>query len=186
MPSTTVLTAQSVPNRALIVDDEQGISALLVSQLSAAGWETIVATTHREALQALTDKSRTIDIVFLDLRLPDGEGMSLLPAIQERRDRPDVVIVTGYADESVYLEAIRAGTVIDVLSKPMTSGDVAAALRRKAVRERARLGYIADRFERVDEDFRTVHQEIADLRRMLMTWVSGVAGQHGRAAGSGS
>jgi DNA-binding NtrC family response regulator len=185
MPSTSVLAASSVPNRALIVDDEAGIAALLVAQLAAAGWETVVATRYHEAVQAVSDKTRTLDLVFLDLRLPDGDGMSLLPLIQDRNDRPDVVIITGFADEHTYLEAIRAGTVIDFLNKPMTSVDVSAALRRKSIRERARLGYIGDRFERVDDEFRTVHQEIdsvrgqiADLKRLL---VDGAADRSQRA-----
>jgi DNA-binding NtrC family response regulator len=179
MPSTAVITAPTVPYRALVVDDEAAICALLAAQLTAAGWEAVMATRMSEAKIAIADRTRTLDLVFVDLKLPDGSGMDLLPLIEDRRDRPDVVIVTGYRDEESLLHALRAG-VVDFLHKPIESGDIARVLRSRAVRERRRLGLTFDRFERVDQEFAAVHRELADIRDILQ----GLSEQPVRAHGS--
>lgn len=181
MPSNTVLVTP-VPHRALVVDDEAAICAMLAAQLANAGWDAVMATRLSEARLAIEDRSKTLDMVFVDLRLPDGDGMELIPLIAERRDRPDVVIVTGYHDEETLLRAIRHG-VLDVLFKPITMADIAVALRRWAIRERRQLGLTYDRFERIDHEFAAVHRELADIRRILASWD---ATQPLRAHGAGS
>ena len=175
MPSNSVLVG-SVPHRALVVDDESGVCAMLAAQLTNAGWDAVMATRISEARLAIEDRTKTIDMVFLDLRLPDGDGMDLIPLIEERRDKPDVVIVTGYHDEETLVKAIRHG-VLDILFKPFTLADVAVVLRRWAIRERRQLGLTYDRFERVDQEFATVHRELADLRSDIRSILDGWAEQ---------
>lgn len=169
MPKPAVITAPSVPHRALVVDDEAAICAMLAAQLASAGWDAVMATTCAEARRVIADKSATLDMVFIDVRLPDGDGMDLIPAIQARRDHPDVVVITGYRDEETLVRAVRHG-VLDLLFKPLTMSDIAVALRRRAIRERRSLGLTLDRFERVDREFAAVHRELDAIRRILSAW----------------
>lgn len=180
MPTSDVIFNPSVPRRALVVDDEASVCAMLAAQLTSAGWDAAMAATMAEAASVIADRSQTIDMVFLDVRLPDGDGLELVPLIQDRRDRPDVAIITGYRDEDVLVRAIRMG-VLDVLFKPLTLSDIAVALRRRAVRERRNLGLAYERFDRVDQEFATIRQELGDLRR-LVNAISLDPPQHARGA----
>lgn len=160
MPET-----QTVPYRALVVDDEPGVCAVVVSQLTLAGWDAFAAHSCAEARNVL-ETAKTIEMVFVDVRLPDGNGMSLVDEIKARFDRPDVVVITGFSDEDTVVDALRKG-VIDFIHKPLSSSAIAAALRRRSVRERERMGMVYDRFERVDRDFASVRTELAAMRVLL-------------------
>jgi len=165
MPSFDTLVTPA-PYRALVIDDEVQICTMLVGVLGQSGWDVVVGTRVSEAELALKDKSRTLDLVMLDIKLPDGDGMKLIPLAQSRRDQPDVVIMTGYPTPERMLEALRLG-VLDFIYKPFTIADIGNMLRRRTIRERIRLGLMAERFERVDDEFKTVHSELKDIRGLL-------------------
>lgn len=158
-----------IPDRALIVDDDPEICSVLSNLLQHAGWDVVVAMHFAEAKAVIEDKTRPLGLTIIDLRLPDGDGMDLVPMVQARRDRPDVVITTGFASEPAYLRAIRLG-VLDFLNKPFLASNVGEMLRNRSVRERQRLGILVDRFERVDEEIASIHKALRDIRASLKTW----------------
>jgi DNA-binding response OmpR family regulator len=169
MPSIDILTSP-VPYRVLIVDDDPQLNAMLRSIMEQSGWHVVTAHSVAEAAPVVEDRSQPLDLCLIDLRLPDGDGMSLIPKAQARRQPPDVVIMTGFPSDQAYIEAIRLG-VLDVLLKPFTASDVGAMLRARAVRERQRLGLIVERFERVDQEIEAVQGELKQIREILAnTW----------------
>lgn len=169
MTSTALPVVQPRSHRALVVDDEGGVNAMIVSQLGLAGWDAVMATCMSEAKAVIEDQARGLDLVFVDIKLPDGDGMDLIPMIRTRTDRPDVVVITGFQSEASLLSSLRAG-VLDYLNKPFSMQDVAGVLRAKSIRSRDRLGVVADRFERVDEEFASVHRELAQIRDAIKSW----------------
>ena len=106
------MTQQSV----LIVDDEPDIRELLDITLSRMGLETHSAATLAEAM----DKVAKIqpDLCLTDMRLPDGNGISLVEHIQEEYPQIPVAMITAHGSVETAISALKAGA-FDFISKPI-------------------------------------------------------------------
>ena len=116
--------------RALVVDDEPGFCLSLAEVLRLEGWSTLTASTCSEAILELAKDA--VDVLFVDVNLPDGSGLSLL----SRKDLPSVV-VTGDPSLSLVDEALRLGAR-DCLAKPVDRLRVRMALAGLARERRLR------------------------------------------------
>ncbi len=122
----------------LIVDDERIFRVLAEEALASEGFEVRHAANLAKAREEL---ARTLpDVVVLDRRLPDGDGLQLLG--EERsagRDGPLFVVVTAYGDIQNAVDAVQAGAV-DYLTKPVQPTDLVMKLRKvlevRGLRER--------------------------------------------------
>ena len=101
--------------RILTVDDENTITVGLELLLSDHGYEVDTASTAAEA-EALLAR-RWFDLVFLDLRLPDGDGITLLEHIKRTAPETEVVLMTAHGSLDVTIEAIKRGAFY-YLEKP--------------------------------------------------------------------
>jgi two-component system, NtrC family, response regulator AtoC len=124
----------------LIVDDEQVFRVLAESALAPEGFEVRVASNLARAKKEI---DRAVpDVMLLDRRLPDGDGMTLLREIRDGGQAPLVILVTAYADIANAVEALRAGAV-DYLAKPVQPTDlllkVKKALEVRGLRDRLEL-----------------------------------------------
>ncbi len=84
------------PARVLIVDDDELFGALLTDLVQELGFEVQLAGTLADGLAQA--RQGDFDAVFLDLRLPDGSGLELLPHLRELPAPPEVVLLTGAGD----------------------------------------------------------------------------------------
>ncbi len=98
-------------SRALVVDDDLGFRLALADVLHLEGYTTVTASTCREALLELAKDS--VDLLFVDVNLPDGSGLDLLP-----RPASPTVIVTGEPSLALADQALRLGAR-DCLAKPV-------------------------------------------------------------------
>ena len=101
--------------RILVIDDEPLIREHLKALLALDGHEIETAEDGRSALEALG--SRAFHLVVTDLRLPDIDGRDLLAKIRRDNLPMGVIVLTGYGDTTVAMEAMRAGAD-DFLTKP--------------------------------------------------------------------
>jgi DNA-binding response OmpR family regulator len=101
--------------RILIVDDDEGVRALLRSFAEKQGHEAICAGTGGEALEKLNRKP---DLVLLDIMLPDIFGLDLLGRIKETDPSVGVIMVTGVADHALGVESLKRGA-FDFVTKPV-------------------------------------------------------------------
>lgn len=83
--------------RVLVVDDERPIRTMLRAYLTDGGYEVIEAALGDEAIRKLT--STPVDLVLLDLGLPDMGGLDVLATIRATSDVP-VIVVTARAEEA--------------------------------------------------------------------------------------
>jgi CheY-like chemotaxis protein len=125
----------------LLIDDEEELCSLLGDSLSSRGFQMEFAHTKKEALKRL--KTRPQDLVLLDLRLPDGDGMMLLSFIRKMTPSPAVIITTAYGGEGTKSEAEKMGAY-GFLEKPYQEedvlrliGDIGRSSRVKPGRRRA-------------------------------------------------
>ena len=105
-----------MPN-VLIIDDDPWINDLLTRVVKNMGHDATCAVTLQEGLKEALSGAH--DVVFLDIRLPDGDGLEALPKIQEAASAPEVIIITGYADPDGAELAIKSGAW-DYIMKPFS------------------------------------------------------------------
>lgn len=115
------------PLRVLVVDDEPNIRKALSICLQGIGCQVQVAGGEREALEAA--RHGAPDLVLLDLRLGDADGLALLPTLLESSPEPSVVVMTAYASVETAVAAIRSGA-LDYLQKPFSPDLVRAHVAR--------------------------------------------------------
>jgi len=111
----------------LIIDDDVQINRLIAKTLGPMKHEIRNAHTLAQALEVLP--AARPDLVFLDLVLPDGNGLDRLPEIMGGQNPPEVVIITGTRDPNGAKYALETG-VFDYLQKPLDLNAVRLCCKR--------------------------------------------------------
>jgi two-component system, NtrC family, response regulator len=113
--------------RVLIVDDDPEICLFFETVLGKMGCETAVAKRINEA-KMLSSRNR-FDIVLLDLELPDGNGLDIMPDLVNLPSSPEVIIITGTGDVRGAEIAFKNGAW-DFVQKPFRLDDVSLPIQR--------------------------------------------------------
>lgn len=100
----------------LIIDDEPDILELLELTLGRMSLQTRSASTMSEAMALL--QSQHFDLCLTDMRLPDGDGMSIVRHIQQHYTSTPVAMITAYGSLDTAINALKAGA-FDFLTKPV-------------------------------------------------------------------
>lgn len=122
--------------RVLLVDDEPIFLKSMTKVLTVRGYEVGVAENGRRALEELATKA--YDVVVLDQRMPEMDGITTLEHIQQKYPVLPVILLTGHAEVGTAVEAMARGAV-DYLMKPALVEKlcerIQAALDRKRILE---------------------------------------------------
>ena len=102
-------------DKIIVLDDEQIIRKSLEQQLRKKRYSVASAGTLAEA-QALIGKDK-FDLMFVDIRLPDGDGTELLDLFQDNPDAPMVIMMTGYSVDEMVHKAIEE-KASEIIYKP--------------------------------------------------------------------
>ncbi|MBI3945841.1 MAG: response regulator transcription factor [Armatimonadetes bacterium] len=119
--------------RILVVDDEPQIRRALRSGLAARGYQVLLAATGEEALDLAA--SRPVDLVILDLGLPDMEGVEVCRQLREWSSVP-VIVLSVRAGDRDKVAALDSGAD-DYLTKPFSMAELLARIRAGVRRARA-------------------------------------------------
>ncbi|MBW1996788.1 MAG: sigma-54-dependent Fis family transcriptional regulator [Deltaproteobacteria bacterium] len=111
----------------LIIDDEENIRTYLGRSLSREGYDVSTAKYGKEGINLLLRKH--IDVVLLDLNLPDINGLDVLREVREVDIQSVVIIVTAYGDISSAVEAMKLGAY-DYLTKPFEVEDIKIVINK--------------------------------------------------------
>jgi len=111
--------------RVLVVDDDKDFAEGCQRVLAAQGYDVEVTLTGEEAVERI-DK-RNYDVVLLDLRIGDYDGISLLEKIRARKLDTEVLIITGHASVETATRALRYGAT-DYIEKPFDPERLTAAI----------------------------------------------------------
>ncbi|MFH2035819.1 MAG: sigma-54 dependent transcriptional regulator [Candidatus Zixiibacteriota bacterium] len=109
----------------LIIDDEENIRSSLKSALDRRGYKTVTAQNYHEGLKFF---KADFDLIFLDIMLPDGNGIDLLKEILIQSPDMAVVMISGHADISTAVEAIKTGAH-DFIEKPISLEKVLVTIK---------------------------------------------------------
>lgn len=111
----------------LIVDDYEVLRYSLAKVVKKQGYSVTTAASGKDAIEIL--QSTVIDLVFLDIGLPDVNGIQLIPTILETCNDVEIVILTGINDAKTAVEALRAGA-LDYIVKPFDLIEFKSVLNR--------------------------------------------------------
>lgn len=111
----------------LIIDDDKAIREMLGSVISRQGHNIFTAGTIKQG-SALMD-SHSIDTVFLDIFLPDGNGLEILPKIKRNPSSPEVVVMTGSGSDEAAELAVKNGAW-NYIQKPLSMKEIFLQLER--------------------------------------------------------
>src|SRR5436190_5347927 len=111
---------------ALIVEDDADSARMMAALVGAEGFSAATARSLRDARRQMALQQP--DLVLLDLRLPDGNGMALLDD-QDLIGNSEVVLMTGHASLETSIQALRYGAA-DYLIKPVSANQLQNVLSR--------------------------------------------------------
>lgn len=117
--------AIAVEGIVLVVDDDPRVREVLEDVITAQGYKVVAVGTGDEALKEVD--RRHFDLVFLDLVLPGKSGVETMAEIKAKDKRAVVVIITGYGDDPVAMEAMALGPLL-LIRKPFKVEDVIEVL----------------------------------------------------------
>jgi len=127
-------------NSVLIVDDDRIIRQELQKELKRQYFNPLIAADGKSALKIFREEE--IDIVLLDVKLPDINGIDLLKEMKEEKPGCEVIVITGLGTQEIAIRSLRAGA-IDYIEKPIEVEELSAALgrAREKLEEREEIFY---------------------------------------------
>jgi two-component system, NtrC family, response regulator AtoC len=114
--------------RVLVVDDEPLLRWSLAEMLGDAGYQVVEARTGREARIAIADEEHPIDIMLMDVKLPDADGLQLVHEARIRCLTGPILVMTAYGTADTVDAALRAGAHA-VVPKPFDLEDMLRIIR---------------------------------------------------------
>lgn len=100
----------------LIVDDEEEFRDVTMKRLKKKGLQVMTAESGKKALKTL--ETHRVDVVLLDVRMPEMDGIETLRNIRAQKPLVEVVLLTGHASVDSGIEGMKLGA-FDYLMKPI-------------------------------------------------------------------
>ncbi len=110
------------PIRVLLVDDEEAFSEVLARRLTRLGLTVATASSGAQALRALA--ASPVDVVVLDVKMPDMDGLEVLARVKAAHPLIEVIMLSGYTDLPTSINGLELGA-FDYLLKPAPLEEVA-------------------------------------------------------------
>ncbi len=111
----------------LVIDDDRTVCDIIVREVQRIGNEVHCAYSFSQGLEEF--RRREFALVLVDVQLPDGNGLDLLPRLREKLPGPEVIIMASHGDPDGAELAIRNGAW-DYIQKPSALGNISLALTR--------------------------------------------------------
>ncbi len=118
----------------LIIDDDSLVCNSIANVAKTLGYTTTTALTLKDGLGAA--HADAYDVVFLDVHMPDGNGIEKLPQISQNIGRPEVIVITGYGDPDSVEAALSKGAW-DYLEKPFSKNELSTLLKDVVIYHRS-------------------------------------------------
>jgi two-component system NtrC family response regulator len=111
----------------LVIDDESVICDACRLILAEYGHTVDLCLTGKTGLLAI--ERGAYDLILLDMKLPDIDGMQILKAVRKKVPAPFIIVMTGYSTLSNALQAMKLGAA-DYLAKPFTDDELVDAVEK--------------------------------------------------------
>ena len=117
----------------LVIDDEGVICDACDLVLTERGHTVDRCVTGRSGLRTI--KKGAHDVILLDMKLPDIDGMEILQTVHKMAAFPCVIVMTGYSTMSDAVQAMKLGAV-DYMAKPFTDDELVTAVEKACLKEK--------------------------------------------------
>ncbi len=118
--------------KVLVIDDESVICGACDLVLTEKGHTVDYCKTGKTGLIAI--ERGTYDVILLDMKLPDIDGMEVLKSVREKMPAPYMIVMTGYSTMSNAVQAMKLGAA-DYLSKPFTDDELIEAVEKACAQQ---------------------------------------------------
>jgi excisionase family DNA binding protein len=115
----------SITFTVLVIDDDDAICSLIQDTLEGAGYMVTTSSESSKGLELV--KNQDYDLIFLDLKMPGMDGAELLRQIKIAKPKLPVIIITGYRDSDLMMNALTYGP-LGVVGKPFRGSDILDAV----------------------------------------------------------
>ncbi len=165
----------------LVVDDEENLARAIAKVISSEGVDTHTAFTARDAIELC--RARAFDMILLDHRLPDDDGVRIIPLLLSINPETTIVMMTAYESISSAVQAIRLGAY-DYIVKSTTLSPIIKKVeevrRRTEIRKQSNMweGHKANGLLGVSRAIQKVRQQIQQVASSPETTVL-VVGESG-------
>ncbi len=161
----------------LIVEDDVAFCTMLKTFLEKKEYEVATAFSGSEAIPQI--KKEVFDVVLADVRLPDSDGITLLEEILKHNSNTQVIIMTGYAEINMAVNAIKQGA-FDYISKPFNPDTISQTIEKalngnganSSPKEKETSATISKTSKRTDSSF---VRGVSDASKKLNEYVALVA-----------
>lgn len=136
----------------LVVDDEVRVRDEIAEFLTENKYLVFKASVPSEAFATL--KKNSIDIVILDIKMPEMDGLSALEIIKENHPDVEVIMISGHGDMNSVIEAMRRGAA-DFFPKPFRLLDINLAIQRTT-----RYLHLQTKYKELEKNFSLISGEI--------------------------
>ena len=116
---------EEAKGKLLIVDDDAPLRNRLGRAMTQRGFEVQLAESVAQGIEAAMHQP--LDYAVVDMRLEDGNGMEVVDALRENKNKVKIVMLTGYGNIASAVTAVKKG-VIDYLPKPADADQITNAL----------------------------------------------------------
>ena len=120
--------------RVLIVDDEVDFGETLAERLRLRGFDAL-AVSGADGAMARIQAGFRADVVILDLKMPDVDGLAALSLLKQEDATAEVILLTGHGSTTAAIEGMQRG-LFDYLVKPVDIGELVEKIREAAAKRR--------------------------------------------------
>ena len=128
-PNTCFDSNRNATHHILYLDDDEIVTKTVVLLLEQEGYRVSGYTNQHEAIQAIRLAPHEFDAVISDYNMPGMSGLDVAREVRAIRKELPIAVTSGFIDEDLRVEAIRAGVIV-LISKPFVTQDFFAIVRR--------------------------------------------------------
>src|SRR2546422_8281545 len=147
-----------MPDQILVVEDDENLAFVLCEALLRKGYQVEAVATLAAVRERL--KAAPYDLVLLDLRLPDGDGLEAIPQVRELAPDTPIIAMTAYAVRQAATEALLRGAY-DFFTKPLKIAELEIVVGRALERRR-----LQQHIARLEASRATGFEERSEERRV--------------------
>ncbi len=103
----------------MVVDDEEELAHLFKGLLKGSGFNSVSFTDPLLALEHFSQNPKKYSLVLMDLRMPGISGIDLAKKIKEFNSNVKILLITGFLDDDLSSDDLRAADVTEVMQKPV-------------------------------------------------------------------
>ena len=110
----------------LCIDDEESMRRLFQVALAQAGYRVLTADSGQHGLRLL--EHQEVDLIFVDIFMPDMDGLELIPRLRKRRPASKIIAISGGSGQLNYLDIAKKLGAHDTLKKPFSHQELLHAV----------------------------------------------------------